>query len=86
MCVEFLYSGKLIVNRGRALDEGIYLSIKKGEWPLDQVIKYAEDLREEADVRVEGSDLPDAPDFDSINAKCIDFMQQKLASKHSKVL
>jgi len=64
MGVEFLYEGKLHVTRYDAKE---LLSIKRGEWSLEQVDKEADHWFELLDQAYLKSDLPDAPDYDEIN-------------------
>lgn len=72
MGIELLISGELNVWRE---DSQLYISIKQGEWTLEQVQKKADELFqliEEAYVR---SPLPNKPNKRQINQLCIEMMR-----------
>jgi hypothetical protein len=62
MCVEFLYTGSLVVYRPEEGDDQELLAIKRGEWPLDKIKSHAEALFKLAREAKEASPLPNGPD------------------------
>lgn len=65
MCVEFLADGHMRVYRTHDVDE--IMSIKRGEWSLEQVKELAERLFDDARAARDVSPLPYAPDFRQIS-------------------
>lgn len=65
MCKEFLQSGELHVYRTN--DADMLRTIKRGEWPLDEVKKRAEALFSEVKIERDRSTLPAEPYFDAIS-------------------
>lgn len=61
MCIEFMGSGKLTVDRPDAVE---LLSIKRGEWQLAEVKKHADDLFRQAREARDASTLPDKPNHE----------------------
>ena len=82
MCVEFLRTGELIVERTD--DAHIYLGIKHGLWTLDEVIKRATELRAEAETAVRESTLPAEPETYEVDNMCCDFLLSKIIGGHSR--
>lgn len=64
MGVEFLSTGKLYVWRS---DRDMLMSIKRGEWSLEQVQDEASILFGRLEAAAKVSPLPDKPDFSRIN-------------------
>ncbi|MFH0790656.1 MAG: hypothetical protein V2A64_03395 [Candidatus Omnitrophota bacterium] len=52
------------------------MSIKKGEWSLNQVEKEANILFKKAGQAYIKSKLPDKPNYDKINALCVDILKE----------
>lgn len=73
MGIEFLNHGRLLVKRKDAEE---LLSIKKGEWSLNQVEKEANILFKKAEQAYIKSKLPDKPNYDKINALCVDILKE----------
>lgn len=65
MCVEFLGTGEMQVYREN--DADLLRAIKRGEWPLEEVKRHAEELFAEAKAARETSPLPDLPDRRAVN-------------------
>ena len=72
MGVEFLKEGRLYVLRHDAKE---LLSIKRGEWLLEDVNKEAEHWFKLLDEAYIKSELPDKPDYDKINGLAIDIIE-----------
>lgn len=65
---ELLETGALQVHRPRASE---LAAIKRGEWPLADVLDYAETLFAEMTAAYERSPLPDEVDRDAVQALAI---------------
>lgn len=74
MCIEFLNDGRLYVKRHK--DADILLSIKRGEWPLEQIKKEADRLFKLTEAAHTKSKLPEYPDHEKINKLCVDILQE----------
>lgn len=72
---EFLKTGELIVKRPDA-DE--LLSIKRGEWELEDVKDVADKLFLSIEIAKDQSPLPEKPDVDAIDALCIEIVNEAL--------
>jgi len=69
---EALSLGRLIVARP---DNSMLLEIKRGEWSLEKVEKYADELFSRLDEAMIHSPLPTKPNRSFINHLCQDIMQ-----------
>jgi len=67
MGIEVLSTGEITVKRP---DNNMLLSIKRGEWKLEKVIKYADDLFKLLDEAFVKSPLPTRIDFKFVNNLC----------------
>lgn len=76
MAIEFLYAGQLNVVR---YDADELLSIKKGEWLLDDVKSEADRLFELAKEAYVKSRLPDKPDREAANLLCTEIVRSVLS-------
>lgn len=74
MGIEFLNEGELHVLRP---DNKELLSIKKGEWTLEEVKQEAEKLFKRAEESYDRSKLPNKPDHEEINKLCVDIARLK---------
>lgn len=72
MGIEFLKEGRLHVKRS---DVEYLLSIKRGEWSLDEVKKESDKLFKEAEKVYKSSKLPETPDYRKINKLCVDILK-----------
>jgi hypothetical protein len=73
MGIEFLRDGVLNVDRtGRDADE--LKAIKRGDWPLEKVQTYAEELFIEADQARATSPLRERPDTDAIESLLVSIL------------
>jgi predicted nucleotidyltransferase len=72
MAVEFLKNGELIVKRK---DADYLLSIKRGEWPLEQVEKESKKLFKQAEEAFKRSRLPETPDYKKIDKLCVEILK-----------
>lgn len=75
MGTEFLRTGEMEVNRSDAEE---LLSIKRGEWPLDEVRALSTRQSEDAERAFEESDLPEGPDLAKINDLCVEVIDLAL--------
>lgn len=74
MGVEYLKHGYLTIDRTN-VDREELLSIKKGEWSLEDVRKEAERWETELQRAKETSKLPEKADFDKVNRLCSNLIQ-----------
>jgi hypothetical protein len=74
MCIEFLDTGTMTVYRIH--DREQLLSIKKGEWSLEQVKQYATDLFNDAKAARDRSTLPEKPDRDRIERVLVSILTE----------
>ncbi len=74
MSIEFLNEGRLYVKRHE--DADMLLSIKRGEWSLEQIKKEADRLFKLAEIANMKSKLPEYPDHEKINKLCVDILQE----------
>lgn len=65
MCVEFLGTGEMQVYRNN--DADLLRAIKRGEWPLEEVKRHAEELFAAAKTARDTSPLPDLPNRRAVN-------------------
>lgn len=72
MGIEFLKDGELYVHRHDAPE---LLSIKRGEWKIDQVKSEANRLFGLVESVYLASDLPNAPDKEAINNLCVEIIE-----------
>lgn len=79
MSIEFLNEGRLYVKRYK--DADMLLSIKRGEWSLEQVKKEADRLFNLAEAAYLKSKLPEQPNYEKINKLCVDILQQYFSDK-----
>jgi len=75
--IELLVEGQMYVNRGNK-DAAELISIKKGEWSLQDVKKEAEKLFKLAEGAYIKSDLPNEPNFNEANDLLVSIIEQKL--------
>lgn len=75
MGIEFMNEGQLFVDRGMAGDAPRLLSIKNGEWTLEQVKEEAERLFKRAEDAYDHTKLPRALDTDKIEKLLIDVVK-----------
>lgn len=73
MGIEYLREGKVTLPRPDA-DE--LLSIKEGEWALEGVLKYTDQLFKALELAREKSPLPDEPDRDKIEELLVDVVME----------
>ena len=67
MGIEALTMEELIIARP---DNNMLLEIKRGEWKLERVLKYADELFEKLEEALLKSTLPNKPDYDYANELC----------------
>lgn len=72
MGIEFLQEGKLYVKRDDAND---LLSVKRGEWTLEQVKEESDKLFEKAKIAHKKSKLPEYPNYGKIDKLCINILK-----------
>lgn len=72
MCIEFLKDGELRVTRPDAAE---LLTIKHGQWSLEQVKVESEHLFAQAKRAYQTSHLPDAPDHERVHSLCVRIIQ-----------
>lgn len=75
MCIEFLNTGELIVNRPDASE---LLDIKLGKWTLAQVKSHADDLWKRAKSARANSTLPESPDRIGAERMLVNLIKSKL--------
>lgn len=75
--IEFLNDGQLYVERHDAAE---LVAIKRGEWKLERVKSEAERLFRRADEAYDRSSLPVEPDWDRVNALCVEVVETALAA------
>lgn len=78
MGIEFLNDGILYVDRGRAGDAPMLLSIKRGEWTLDRVKEEAERLFKRAEEAYDRCKLPRSVDTKKADELCIEVVRMAL--------
>ncbi len=74
MCIEFLKDGELYVFRGE-IDAPQLLSIKNGEWTLEQVQREAEHLFKLSEKMYTESKLPKRPDREKVSKLCEELIE-----------
>jgi predicted nucleotidyltransferase len=74
MGIEFLKDQTFHVNR-KGIDADELLSIKKGEWSLEQIQAEADKLIKLAEIEKNKSSLPDEPNLNEINELCITILK-----------
>lgn len=74
MCIEFLNEGRLYVRRQK--DREQLLSIKRGEWSLEEVEKEAGRLFKLVEVAYMKSKLPEHLDEGKINKLCVEILRE----------
>ena len=78
MGIEFLRDGQLYVRRN---DAEQLLSIKRGEWTLEQVETEAEQGFQAAEEAYRTSTLPPGPDMDQINELAVEVVRLAIESR-----
>jgi hypothetical protein len=78
MGIEFLREGVLYVDRGVVGDAPNLLSIKNGEWTLDQVKDEADRLFKRAETAYDECKLPRAVDTEKADALCQEIVRMGL--------
>jgi predicted nucleotidyltransferase len=81
MGIEFLQDGKLYVKRTDADD---LLSIKRGEWSLEQVKAESDKLFKKAENAYKKSKLPEYPNYEKIDNLCINIIKSHFGKKLNK--
>jgi len=71
MGIELLSTGELIVERP---DSQMLLEIKRGEWSLERVLKYSEELFSRIEDALIHSKLQEKVDRDFVNKLCMEIM------------
>ena len=77
--IEFLADGYLRVDRS-GFDAEELIAIKRGDWELATIKRYADDLFEDAKQMLLASPLPEKPDRARINELLVEFSQGRLCS------
>jgi hypothetical protein len=72
--IEFLNTGELLVDRSHDKDE--LLSIKNGQWTLDEVKIYVDKLSISAKIAYQNSSLPESADYEKIQALMVRLIKQ----------
>jgi predicted nucleotidyltransferase len=75
MGIEFLNEGVMYVDRGNK-DATQLLSIKKGEWSLDQVQSEADRLFKRAETVYDNCKLPNVPIKEKVNDMCVNILEE----------
>jgi uncharacterized protein len=80
--VRILRMGKEILGEGlvqvKRPDAAEILEIRDGKFKYEELISYAEELKEEVDSLVESSPLPEEPDFEAAEALTMRLIQKRL--------
>ncbi len=76
MCVEFMNTGEMIVERPDAAE---LLDIKTGKWKLEDVKQLADELLIEAKSARDNSRLPDEPEYDKAEALLVSLVREAVA-------
>jgi predicted nucleotidyltransferase len=79
MGIEFLQEGKLNVYREK--DAYLFIDVKMGRWPLDEVHKYAAELFMRAEEALKKCTLPEEPPIDKIEKMLINILYDYLTSE-----
>ena len=80
MGIEFLYDGKLYVDRG-SMDAEELLEIKAGKWTLKQVKEEAHKLFLKAEDAFDKSILPEEINYEKVNKLCVKILQNHFRNK-----
>jgi hypothetical protein len=63
-------------------DVDLLLAIRRGEWKMEDVIKYADELEDEIRAALAESKLPAHPDYQGIESLVIDILGRHLQKNH----
>ena len=73
--IEVLRDGKLLVRRPDAVE---LLEIRNGKYTLEEILEYGEGLLEEMRVAEGKSELPKKPDYNYVNRRMIEIVEDYL--------
>lgn len=73
LCIEFLKTKEINLYRQ---DREELLDIKKGKYPLEQILKEIDELEKELESLLENTDLPKKPNFDKVNQLHKEYVKQ----------
>ncbi|HOY67806.1 MAG TPA: nucleotidyltransferase domain-containing protein [Candidatus Ozemobacteraceae bacterium] len=73
MSLEILTTGVVVVRRP---DREELLAIKRGDWPFERLIEYAESMQARIKSARDGSILPEEPDRVALNTLCTDIVRE----------
>ena len=62
-CEQILATGDLVLDRDREL----YKAIRRGEWDMERIVKWFEDMEPRLEATKSKSSLPQTPDWDALN-------------------
>lgn len=74
MGIEILRDGDVIVNRERAGDAKLLMSIRHGDVPYERLIELVDESMSELDTAYKHSTLPKYPDKERINELCVELL------------
>ena len=75
MCVEFMATGEMVVER---IDADELLSIKAGKWKLEDIKALSDQLFAEARTARDRSPLPPEPDHDGAEKLLVSLVREHL--------
>lgn len=81
MCIEFMKTGNMTVDRRVAGDAQELRAIKSGKWKLSEVKKLSDTLFEDAKQAKDTSRLPEGPDTANVERLLVDILKGRLLLK-----